>query len=216
MRTIFFIPVLLSVFFTACNAEYSSKKRGYYKIDLPEKKYLLFERKDFPYRFEYPAYADIIQDSTFFDRAPENPFWINIDFPSLHARIFLSYKAIGGLAPVKLKNADGSYRDSLVSNEFDKLVNDAFNLTAKNDIVASSIRDSLFVNRHGIPGVFFRVGGNAATARQFFMTDSSRHFLRGALYFDNTPNADSLTPVVQFLSEDIEHLISTLEWKQPD
>jgi gliding motility-associated lipoprotein GldD len=199
----------------ACNSDYSSKKRGYFRVELPEKKYVRFDREGFPYKFEYPAYAGIMQDSTFFDRAPENPYWINLDFPELNARIFISYKIIGGRTPVKIKAADGSYRDSMTVNEFDKLVNDAFNLTSKNDVVASSIRDSLFVSRRGIPAVFFRVGGNAATARQFFMTDSSRHFIRGALYFENTPNADSLKPVVDFLSADMEHLINTLEWKQP-
>jgi gliding motility-associated lipoprotein GldD len=198
----------------ACNSDYSSKKRGYFRVELPARDYILFDREDFPYKFEYPAYASIMQDSTFFDRAPENPYWINLDFPGLNGRIFLSYKIIGGQTPIKLKNQDGTYRDSMTLNEFDKLVNDAFNLTSKNDVVASSIRDSFFINKHGIPGVFFRVGGNAATARQFFMTDSSRHFIRGALYFENTPNADSLKPIVDFLSTDMEHLINSLEWKQ--
>ena len=66
----------------------------------------------------------------------------------------------------------------------------------------------------GVTGIFFRVGGNAATARQFYVTDSVKHFLRGALYFDATPNEDSLSVVNEFLQEDMKHLINTLRWKQ--
>jgi len=65
---------------------------------------------------------------------------------------------------------------------------------------------------NGIRGVFFRVGGDVATANQFFVTDSTKHFLRGALYFDATPNEDSLGIVNKFLVEDMKHLISTFKW----
>jgi len=65
----------------------------------------------------------------------------------------------------------------------------------------------------GVGGVFFSVGGNAATAKQFFVTDSVKHFLRGALYFDASPNEDSLGVVNGFLQEDMKHLINTFKWR---
>lgn len=201
-----------AIFLAACNSPYVSKKKGYFRIDFPEHQYTRFERPGFPYSFEYPVYGQIVQDSTYFDSTPENPYWINIDFPRYQARIFLSYKIVGGKAMYKIKGPDGKYRDSAGINVFDKMVNDAFNLTSKNDIVATSIRDSLFRTSNGVSGVFFRVGGNAATSRQFFMSDTSRHFLRGALYFDATPNADSIRPVQDFLHRDIIHLINTFRW----
>jgi gliding motility-associated lipoprotein GldD len=197
----------------ACNETYTSKKRGYYRIDFPEREYRLYNEPGVPYSFEYPAYATIVKDSTYFDSTPENPYWRNIDFPQFNARIFLSYKIIGGKTFYKTKMPDGNYRDSAGINRFDKLVNDAFNLTNKNEAVATSIKDSLFTTANGITGIFFRVGGNAATARQFFMSDTSQHFIRGALYFDTTPNADSLKPVQDFLQQDIDHIINTFKWK---
>lgn len=197
----------------ACNSTYTSKKKGYFHISLPEHRYTTFDTAGFPYRFEYPVYANIIKDSTYFDSSPENPYWINIDFPELNARIFLSYKQIGGKAMYKIKQADGSYRDSVGINQFDRMVNDAFNLTNKNQAVTTSIKDSLFLTRNGITGVFFKVGGNAATAKQFFLSDTSTHFLRGALYFDATPNADSLKPVQDFLQADMDHLLNSFRWK---
>lgn len=197
----------------ACNSNYTSRKKGYFKIDLPEHQYQVFNKQDFPYSFEYPVYATVIQDSTYFDSTPENNYWINLDFPAFNARLFMSYKIIGGLAPYKIKQADGSYKDSMGINQFDLMVNDAFNLTNKNDVIASSIKDSLMRNPNGISGVFFKVGGNAATASQFFLSDTTKNFIRGALYFDATPNADSLRPVQEFLRADLEHLISTFEFK---
>lgn len=204
---------MAAVFFSACNSTYTSKKKGYFKINLPEHQYISFDKPDFPYSFDYPAYASIIKDSTYFDSSPENPYWINIDFPKLNARIFLSYKIIGGKAMYKIKQADGSYKDSIGINQFDKMVNDAFNLTNKNQAITSSIKDSLFQTRNGIKGVFFKVGGNAATAKQFFLSDTTKHFLRGALYFDATPNVDSLKPVQDFLQVDIDHLLNSFRWK---
>jgi len=209
--SVFFASLI--AFTTGCNSPYVSKKRGYYNIELPERKYQKFEMAGFPYSFEYPTYATVVKDSTYFDSTPENPYWINIDFPQFHSRIFLSYKVIGGKAVYKIKQPDGTYKDSIGINVFDRMVNDAFTLTNKNNVVSNSISDSLISTPNGIHGVFFRVGGNAATSKQFFLSDSTKHFLRGALYFDVTPNADSLKPVQDFLQVDMDHMINTFKWK---
>ena len=200
------------ILLTACNSNYTSKKAGYYKIAFPERKYITFQQQGFPYSFEYPVYARVVKDTTYFDQDMQNPYWVNIDFAQFGARIFLSYKTIGGKSTYKVKQANGSYKDSLGTNVFDFMVNDAFKLTNKNESVASSIKDSLFKTTNGVTGVFFRVGGNAATAKQFFMSDTTKNFFRGALYFDVTPNADSLKPVQDFLQKDIDHLINTFRW----
>ena len=77
----YFLPVLAAFLLLAgCNSTYTSKKKGYYKLDLPEKhEYAKFERPGFPYSFEYPTYGNIIQDSTYFDNSPENPYWIKVE-----------------------------------------------------------------------------------------------------------------------------------------
>jgi gliding motility-associated lipoprotein GldD len=206
------LPFFSSLLFLACNSPYVSKKRGYFNIDLPQRSYQQFAPKDFPYSFEYPVYAKVVKDTTYFDANPEDPYWINIDFPQFHGRIFLSYKSIGKKALYKVKQPNGSYKDSLGINVFDNLVNDAFKLTNKNDVVANSINDTRIQTPNGVSGVFFKVGGNAATSRQFFLSDTTRNFIRGALYFDVTPNADSLKPVLDFLQVDMDHMINTFRW----
>jgi gliding motility-associated lipoprotein GldD len=113
----------------------------------------------------------------------------------------------------KLKTDQG-YKDSLVRNSFEGLREEAFKMTYKHTPKASSINDSLFVTGNGVSGVYFAVGGNAATSNQFFLTDTVRHFLRGALYFDASPNADSLKPVNDFLQQDLRHLINSFSWRK--
>ena len=201
------------IFTTSCNSTYVSKKRGYFNIDFPTRQYVKFDKPGFPYTFEYPAYANIIRDTTYFDNNPEDAYWVNIDFPQFKGRVFLSYKTIGGKSIYKVKGPNGVYRDSIGANQYDKMVSDAYALTNKNDVAASSIKDSLIETQNGISGIFFKVGGNAATAKQFFLTDTTKNFLRGALYFNVTPNADSLKPVQDFLQGDLEHIINTFQWK---
>lgn len=187
--------MLLSAAFFSCNSSYTSKPKGYFKIEFPGKSYRVFNQPGYPYSFEYPVYANVVKDSSYFNEATENPWWINIDFPRFNGRIYISYKQIG-------------------SNKFDKLVNDAYNMTNKHTIKASSIDDSLIVTPANVHGIFFKVGGNVATANQFFLSDTVHHFLRGALYFDATPNEDSLGIVNDFLVEDMKRMINTFKWKK--
>jgi gliding motility-associated lipoprotein GldD len=178
----------------ACNSTYTPKQKGYFKINFPPHAYQVFNQPGYPYTFEYPVYANIVKDTSFFEASPENPYWINVDFPRFNGRIYISYKEIG-------------------KNDLNKLVNDAYNLTYKHSTKATEIVDSPMHTPNGVSGIFFTVGGNAATAKQFFVTDSVKHFLRGALYFDASPNEDSLGVVNSFLQEDMKHLINTFRWK---
>jgi gliding motility-associated lipoprotein GldD len=181
----------------SCNTDYVQKPRGYFKIELPQKKYQVFDQPSYPYSFEYPVYGIVVKDSLFFDQKTENDYWINIDFPQFNGRVHLSYKEIG-------------------SNKFDSLVNDAFTMSYKQHTYkASAIQPEPFSTPAGYGGVYFTLKGNAATGNQFFITDSTKHFLRGALYFNATPNSDSLQPVNDFLKKDVQHLINTIRWKDP-
>jgi len=190
------LSIIYLVILFACNNHYTvGKKRGYFKINFPEKAYRTFDQRGYPYTFEYPVYANIVKDTTFFESKPENPWWINIDFPQFSARVHVSYKKIG-------------------KNKFDSLVNDAFQLSYKQHTYkASAIEDSAISTPNNIHGMYFTLAGNTATANQFFLADSTKHFLRGALYFSATPNEDSISVVNDFLKKDLFHLINTLKWR---
>ncbi len=195
MKGIFFV-LLVSFVLSACNSNYTHKRKGYFKIDFPEKRYQSFDKPGYPYTFEYPVYATVVKDSTFFDEATENPWWINIDLPQFAGKIYMSYKDI--------KNRP----------QFDSLVNDAFKMAyRKHTEIATGIDQNMLKTDNDAEGIYFTLKGNTATANQFFLTDSTRHFLRGALYFDTAPNADSLAIVNDFLKKDLMHLINTLKWR---
>lgn len=194
-RIWYFIGIV-SLVLWACNSPYAFKKRGYFKIAFPEKKYQLFDKPGYPYTFEYPVYGEIIQDSLFFDQKTENDWWLNVDFPGYNGRIHISYKDVR-------------------RHDFDSLVSDAFQMSFKQHTYkASGIRDSVMKTPNGIEGIYFTLMGNTATANQFFLTDSTRHFLRGALYFSATPNSDSLSVVNDFFKKDMLHLINSVRWRK--
>ncbi|GAB4285613.1 MAG: gliding motility lipoprotein GldD [Marinilabiliales bacterium] len=178
--------VLLLIFAFACNEDYIPKPMGYFRIDLPEKTYKEYD-DICPFSFEYPEYSrivDYIKDSC----------WINIYFPRLNANIYLTYKNIKDNLPVYMEETRS--------------------LVYKHTIKASAIDEELkIIPENNIYSVIYHIKGNAASNINFFATDSCTHFIRGALYFNNRPNYDSLKPVIDFIEKDIIHMIETLSWK---
>jgi gliding motility-associated lipoprotein GldD len=188
--------LLCFLLFTACRPESPvPKPRGYYRVDFPAHTYQTFDNPQYPYSFQYPAYAKIIRDTVYFDTKPENPYWINMDFPTLGGRLYISYKEINAQQPLE------------------KLLDDSYKLSFFHEKKADYINTPSFATENHVYGMIYNVGGNAASTYQFYATDSVKHFIRGALYFDVTPNADSLKPVNDFLYKDIEHMIQTMKWR---
>jgi gliding motility-associated lipoprotein GldD len=181
--------IFMAVLMYACNEQYTPKPRGYFRIDLPEHEYKLLD-STFPYRFEYPVYANISDDPF----SPEEPYWINVDFPDFKGRIHISYKVVDG---------------NLV-----EYLEDSRRFVMKHIPKASAINDSLILDRdRKLYGLIYNIEGmGAASPCQFFVTDSSKHFVRAALYFDVQPNNDSLSPVIEFIRKDIGHMLETFVW----
>lgn len=166
------------------------KPRGYFRIDLPEKQYVALDTMR-PYRFEYPVYATITPDYY----SIEEKDWANVVFPAFKGTVHISYK-----------NVDG---------DLSEYIEDAYRMIVKHINKATGIRDSVIVNKdknvYGL--MYFLDGEGVASPLQFYLTDSTRHFMRGSLYFNIYPNNDSLQPVIDFITDDVRHLINTLEWK---
>lgn len=201
--------IVFCIFLFSCNSGYTPKPRAYFKIELPQREYRMFKEQGFPYSFAYPAYANITKEV---DTTGNNPYWININFDQFKGHIYLSYKSINGKSVYKVKTVSG-YRDSAVVNNFETLREEAYKMTYKHTIKASGIIDSVFTTDNGSTGVYFYVAGEAATSKQFYVSDGSKHFLRGALYFDASPNTDSISMVSDFLEADIKYLIKTIQWR---
>jgi len=144
-----------------------------------------------PFSFELPVYGHLAFDAEY----DSEPGWFNIEFPAYKAKIYLTYKEVG--------------------NNLANLVEQAYQMNVKNHIIKADAINEQIINdkENKIHGILYDLKGNTATSVQFYVTDSIRHYLRGSLYFDATPNADSLAPVIEFFREDILHLIETLRWK---
>lgn len=182
----------LAAAMVACSAEYTPKPKGYNRIDLPPTAYQLLPDQH-PYTFEYSKYAKIRPDSS----RLAQPHWINVIYPSLGANVQLTYKAIG-------------HSDKMLND----LIEDSRKLTAKHQIKAYSIEESKIKTPSGDVASVFELTGEVPSQFQFYVTDSTEHFLRGALYFNTATANDSLAPVIEYVKKDIVHLLNTLEWKK--
>lgn len=193
-KFIFAIAIVAYVLGIACNEPYTPKSKGYAIIEFPQKSYQLFNEAGYPYTFEYPTYAQISKEVNYFGASKKGDAWLNINFPNQQATIYVSYKKVQ-------------------PNQLDTLIRDAYTFVNNHNNKASFITDSVFSTSNGVHGVFFHIGGDVATSYQFFLTDSARHFFRGALYYNTLPNEDSLAPVNAFIFKDLEKLVNSFRWK---
>lgn len=178
--------------FSSCGSEsYVPKPRSYSRIEFPERGMPQTFRTDCPYEFQYPSYAQLVNDM----ESDTNRCWMNIHYPIFNASLHLSYKPI-------LEESDLNY-----------LLRDAFTFIDKHKEKASGIQEQV-INDGNTGGLFWKIGGNSASAIQFFVTDSTQHFLRGSLYFMANPNRDSLNPVIDFLEEDILKTVGSVKWSK--
>ncbi len=187
-----FLLIFLIAFSSACHQGDTPKPRGYLRIALPDKGYQAFDSV-YPYRMEYPKYADFVPDT----RESAEPYWADIVFPGFKGRIHLSYKTVN--------NAE----------ELREYLEDARTFVHRHIPKATAIREEIIMHpENRVFGMLYQIRGKeVASPLQFYATDSVDHFLRGALYFNVRPNNDSLAPVIGFLEADIRHLFSTLEWE---
>lgn len=182
----------IACFAASCDRQSDSlpKPRGYFRIDLPEKAYTTVDTIG-KYRFECPDYALVTPDPY----SPDEKNWVNIEMPRFKGSIHLTHKPVDGNL--------GEYLE------------DVHTMVTKHLQKANGVRDSLICNEeHKVYGLFIEMDGKGvATPMQFYLTDSTKNFVRGALYFNFKPDNDSMQPVINFIREDIDHLIETFEWK---
>lgn len=183
------ICLLLMVVSFACKQKYTPKPKAYFRIDLPEKQYEIWN-EEYPYSFNKLSIAEVVADSS---KGAEK-YWLNIRYPNYKATIHLSYKKVDG--------------------NIEEYLEDSRKMAYKHSIKADAIGEQVYLNANkNVYALFYRIKGNAASAIQFVATDSTKHFIRGALYFNEHPNQDSLAPVIQYIDKDLVKLIETLEWK---
>jgi gliding motility-associated lipoprotein GldD len=189
MRWALFIA--LPFFIAGCNESYTPKRKGYNRLELPPHEYISLP-DSLPYNFDISTAAKIIRDSSGFGVI----YLLDVFYPAITANIQITYKDLG--------------HDSQFLRE---LVDDSYKLTAKHQIKAYSIEESIVLTPQGKTAVVAELEGEVPSQFQFFITDSTNHFLRGALYFRTSTKNDSLAPAIEYMKIDAMRMINTLEWK---
>ncbi len=178
------IPLLILFVFSACEDETLPKPKAFLRLSYDLPSYQNYE-SDCPYTFEYSELSEI--------EAKQN-CWLNLNYPTLKASVNITYRPI--------------------QNNLRMLLLEAEKLTYNHSVKADGISAQPFVNfEHKKYGGLSEVTGNAASALQFHLTDSTRHFITGSLYFKVKPNYDSILPAIKFIEKDISHLMESLIWK---
>jgi gliding motility-associated lipoprotein GldD len=192
------ILVLLSfgisiLFLVSCNEEttFQPKPKGYNKIDLPIHAYDTL-KGDYPFTFEYAHTAKIVPDTS----KTAEPYWLDIYYPEYKANIQITYKNPKGSAKL-----------------LDEYIRDSHTLANKHNVKAYAIDELIISNPKGYAVKVFELAGDVPSQIQFHVSDSTNHFLRGAVYFRTSTKNDSLAPIIHYMKEDVLHLIETLKFK---
>jgi gliding motility-associated lipoprotein GldD len=187
--TFFFCGIILIT--SSCTRDYQPKPKGYNRLLIPPAAYQQLP-DTLPYTFEYSRHATLLKDTSWI----RERFWVEIYYPALKADIHVTYKRI--------------YNKDQLLREF---LDDAYTLTSKHQIKASAINETIVTTPDGKVAVIAELEGDVASQFQFTITDSTRNFMRGALYFNTQVQNDSLQPAIEYVKKDVMHLINTLKWK---
>ena len=173
------------------NTDEIPKPRGYFRIDFPEKKYFTYVSPECNFSFETPTYSLVVPDHS----DSTELCWFNIEFPTQKGSIHFSYKN--------------------VNNNLSLFTEDTRSLAYKHTVEADAINEE-YINYPAkkLYGIIYHIEGNAASSLQFYLTDSTKKFIRGSLYFNVIPNKDSIAPVADFINIDIAHFIETFKWSR--
>ena len=177
-----------------CGKDSTPKPHAQLRLEYPQPEYITTVL-DVPFIFDKNKEATHVRTAKIPGTAKS--YGIDLEYPSLRGTIYLTYKAV--------ENKE----ESLI-----RYLRDAQNFTQKHTQKADEISERPYVNdERKVYGMFYEVGGNAASQSQFYITDSINHFLTGSLYFHAKPNFDSILPAAYYLQKDIQKIMETVRWK---
>jgi gliding motility-associated lipoprotein GldD len=191
-------PVLMLIFSSflwSCGGDekqaYIPKPKGFNRIDLPAHVYQTLIEPH-PYQFDFSKSAKVLPD-TF---ATAGKDWLFIHYPQFKANIQLTYKPLNNSQQI-----------------LQEYINDSYKLSGKHQIRANSIQEQRYLSKTGRTVTIFKLEGDVPSPYQFYTTDSTNHFLRGAIYLSTASKNDSLAPVIDFIQKDMMRLLNTLQWR---
>ncbi len=191
MRNIFLLLIIVCCF--SCGDDPLPKPKAFLRLEYPAHKYVQTQ-SDLPFSFEKNMFAKDISNIKISN--DQKSYSLDITYPSLKGTVYITYKEI-------------------INNNLELYLLDAQNITQKHSQKADEIIEQPYIDTNNkVYGMFYEVGGNAASQSQFYVTDSVKHFVTGSLYFYAKPNYDSILPAADYLKKDIQHIMETIRWKQ--
>ncbi len=185
------IVLVLMLACIACKDDPVPKPKAYLRLDYPQPDYHRVNT-ELPFTFEKNKLAKSLSEPKV--ARDQKSIGLDLEYPTMRGTIYLTYKPI----------TPNNLRDLLI---------DAQKITQEHTIKADAIAEQPYINaENGVYGMFYEVGGNAASQSQFYVTDSTKHFITGSLYFYAKPNYDSILPAAYYLRNDIKHLMETIRW----
>lgn len=169
------------------------KPKTYLRLEVPKPQYLHYEAPDLPFAFDYPDYGEIVPLKS--DRKTDK--WFNILFNRYGFEANVSY------IPIR-SDTSLAY-----------MVNDCYTFLDKHKKFSSGIVEREYADgENRVYGTAFEIkGSEVVSPYQFYLTDSSRHFVRVALHCQSAPNNDSLAALIERIETDLDHLITSIRWK---
>ena len=186
-----YIFIIFIVFF-GCENYFLPKQSAYLRLDYPKPQYKLINDKDFPFFFEANTRLSEISD---IDINPESIDFI-INYNKLNAQINFQYKNVN-------------------SNEkLNAYILDLKMTIETHSTMANSVKIKDYsLKEKNIFGRIFDLSGDVASPYQFYLTDSTNNIISGLVYFNIKPNYDSILPAINYIENDIIHLIESFNWK---
>lgn len=185
---------IIAVLFSGCREDPLPKPKAYLRLEYPNAEYE-HTNTDLPFSFERNKQAKDVKSKLV--PGATLSYGVDVVYPELKGTIYLTYRKV---------NQD---KELLIN-----YLRDAQNFTQKHTIKADEIAEQVYINKERkVYGMFYEVGGDAASQSQFYVTDSLNHFLTGSLYFYAKPNYDSILPAANYLMKDIRKIMETVEWK---
>lgn len=190
----FGLLIVILLMFSSCGEDPLPKPKAFLRLEYPEPQYLE-TNTELPFTFFKNSLATDVTNKRL--EGTNESYGLNIEYSNLKGTIYLTYK--------KIKS----------KNDLVMYLRDAQNFTQEHTKKADEITEQIYEDKkRNVYGMFYEIGGNAASQSQFYVTDSLNHFLIGSLYFYAKPNYDSILPAAAYLKKDIKQIMETVEWKQ--
>ena len=196
MKIQLFLLAFIFILFVQCQTDAPiPKPRTYPKMEFPAREVTVVDVSDCPFTFEFPSYAEIDKNKAYFKEQESPTCWFNLHIPDFNADLFLSYHHISS------------------RKEFDKLIGDTYKITNQINRRSDYMDEARLRNRHGVSGMKFNFEGPAASPLHFYLSDTTTHFLKGALYYNHRVRQDSILPATNFILEDVDRMLGTFAWR---